>query len=193
MRSCPLSSIHHTTFDIYAERKVGVHNRLLWYIRLERVSFGSVLLLLWLRAVQNICPSVVNTTRLLILGRVFFSLRSTNLRQSWYDRGGRPCTAPPYLSISMVASIKQLYHLPTLTSSVSRSFLLLSIHRDCSAGSFCFSTRPTLRLHRSADVYHDRRLILPPLMCLLLTISYHSFSSSLSPSTSSLLPSQPSS
>ena len=123
MRSCPLSSIHHTTFDVHAERKVGVYNRLLWYIGLERVSFGFVLLLLWLRAVQNICPLVMNTTHLLMLGRVFFSLRSTNLRQSWYDRGGRPCTTP-YLFISMVglfvASIKQLYHLPTLTSSVSR-------------------------------------------------------------------------
>ena len=75
---------------------------------------------------------------------------------------------------------------PPNANLVCLAFLLF-IHHDYPAGSFCFSTCPILRLHRSADVYYDRRLILRPSMCFLLVISYHSFSSSLSPSSLSTI------
>jgi len=56
--------------DICAEREVGTNNRLARRIGLERISSAFLLLFLW--ASQNFCPSIVDTTRLVILGHVFF-------------------------------------------------------------------------------------------------------------------------
>ena len=55
--------------DVYAERRVGIRNRLAQDMGLGRISFACFIVS-W--TIQNLRPPVVDTTRLATLGRAFF-------------------------------------------------------------------------------------------------------------------------